>query len=362
MKLSRISTVSILVLALILVSACESTENRDAVYSKHKGSNKNVNNSHSDINSEVSIDYGLFCGDVCQESLTLQAPRDSIEGKVGLIVSGFFPYGLGTRRMAEEVAEKYFPKMDLIIDNGDSDPDIQSSIVDDFVSKKVDVIVIDLVEKEAVNPALERAKAAGIPIITIDRWTPLQGLTLIKADDVEVGRKAGQYIVNSLEGKGNVIEMKGTAASTTTIDRNKGILEAFKGYNDIQIIESINADFSTDKAQRMMEGILQRFPEGQIDALVSHADVMTMGAIKAIEAAGRENEIVVVSVDGQKSALGAIEAGAIDATVAYPIVMPMGILAAAKTLAGETMPEFIELEAPLITKENVAFYKGKTGY
>ncbi|GAA3315139.1 hypothetical protein GCM10020331_009410 [Ectobacillus funiculus] len=48
-----------------------------------------MNNSHSDINSEVSIDYGLFCGDVCQESLTLQAPRDSIEGKVGLIVSGF---------------------------------------------------------------------------------------------------------------------------------------------------------------------------------------------------------------------------------------------------------------------------------
>ncbi|GAA3315148.1 hypothetical protein GCM10020331_009440 [Ectobacillus funiculus] len=53
----------------------------------------------------------------------------------------------------------------------------------------------------------------------------------------------------------------------------------------------------------MMEGILQRFPEGQIDALVSHADVMTMGAIKAIEAAGRENEIVVVSVDGQKNQL-----------------------------------------------------------
>ncbi|GAA3315145.1 hypothetical protein GCM10020331_009430 [Ectobacillus funiculus] len=55
----------------------------------------------------------------------------------------------------------------------------------------------------------------------------MQGLTLIKADDVEVGRKAGQYIVNSLEGKGNVIEMKGTAASTTTIDRNKGIFRSF---------------------------------------------------------------------------------------------------------------------------------------
>jgi ribose transport system substrate-binding protein len=360
-KSLRGSSFLLLVITLLFVSACESSVKRNAV-PVYKERDTRTKYNHSQKKVEEPIDFGMFCADMCQESLTVQAFRDSIEGKVGLIVSGFFPYGLGTRRMAAEAARKYFPNMELIIGNGDSDPAIQSSILDDFISKKVDVIVIDLVEKEAVNPALERARAAGIPILTIDRWTPVEVSTLIKADDVEVGRKVGQHIVHLLKGQGNVIELKGTEASTTTIDRHKGILEAFKGYNGIQIIESINADFSTDKAHKMMEGILKRFPKGEIAAIVSHADVMTMGAIKAIEAAGRENEIAIVSVDGQKFALEAIESGAIDATVAYPIVMPMGILAAAKTLAGETIPEFIELEAPLITKENVAFYKGKTGY
>ncbi|WP_299087179.1 substrate-binding domain-containing protein [uncultured Metabacillus sp.] len=362
MKLIKVSAVLLLVFTVILVTACESSEKSDEVNSKHKGSDIKMANDNSEINADDSINFGSYCADMCQESLTLQAPRESIEGKVGLIVSGFFPYGLGTRIMGAEAARKYFPNMELIIGNGDNDPEIQSSIVDDFIAKKVDVIVIDLVRKNAVNPALERAKAAGIPIITIDRWTPAEVLTLIKADDVEVGRKAGQHIVSLLEGKGKVIEIKGSEDSTTTIDRHKGILESFKGYNDIQIIESVNADFSEGKAQQKMGDILQRLPKGKIDAVVSHADVMTMGAIKAIKAAGRENEIVVVSVDGQKSALKAIEAGDIDATVAYPIVMPMGIVAAAKTLAGEPIPEYIELEAPLITKENVAFYKDKTGY
>jgi ribose transport system substrate-binding protein len=311
---------------------------------------------------EEEIDYGLFCKDECQEALTLQAPRDSITGTVGLIASGTFPYGLGTERMAKEAQTKFFPNMKLIIGNGESNPVLQSQIVDRFVAMDVDVIVIDLVEKDSVNPALERAKAAGIPIITIDRWTPVEVLTLIKAEDVEVGRKAGQHVVKLLEGKGNVIEMRGTEASTTTLDRNAGIVEAFMGYPEIQILESVNADFDEELARKIMEELLQRYPSGEIDALVSHADVMTLGAIKAIKAAGRQDEIVVVSVDAQETALEAIEAGEIDATVAYPIVMPMGIIAAAKTLAGESMPKYIELEAPLITKENVDAYKGKTGY
>ncbi|WP_338787358.1 substrate-binding domain-containing protein [Metabacillus sp. FJAT-53654] len=362
MNLINVNSVLLLVVTFLLVSACESIEKSDEEFSKHKESDKNADEGNFESNANVPIDFGAFCGDVCQESLTIQASRDSIEGKVGLIVSGFFPYGLGTRRMGAEAARKYFPNMELIIGNGDNNPEIQSAIVDDFIAKKVDVIVIDLVRRNEVNPALDRAKAAGIPIITIDRWTPTNVLTLIKADDVEVGRKAGQHIVSLLEGKGNVIEIQGSANSTTSIDRHKGILESFIGYNKIQIVDSINADFQEEKANHMMEAILQRFPNGKIDAVVSHADVMTMGAIKAIKAAGRENEIVVVSVDGQKSSLEAIEAGDIDATVAYPIVMPMGILAAAKTLVGEAIPKYIELEAPLITKENVAFYKGKIGY
>ncbi|MFC0471242.1 substrate-binding domain-containing protein [Halalkalibacter kiskunsagensis] len=337
----------------LMVTGCENKKINSGTDTDHIDSN---------LGSDIPIDYGLFCGDECQEALTVQTSFDSIKGKVGLIASGKFPYGLGTERMGQEAANKYFPGMELITGNGNSDPALQSAIINDFISQNVDVIVIDLVEKNSVNEALIHAKEAGIPVITIDRWTPVEVVSLIKAEDVEVGRKAGQHVVSLLEGKGNVIEMKGTEASTTTIDRHEGILEAFIGYPDIKVIESVNADFDEIKAFHMMEELLERFPKGEIDALVSHADVMTMGATLAIRAAGRKGEIAVVSVDGQASALTAIEAGTIDATVAYPIAMPMGIIAAAKVLAGEAIPEFIQLDAPLITKENVSNYINTLGY
>ncbi|WP_424766946.1 substrate-binding domain-containing protein [Paenibacillus sp. sgz302251] len=346
-----------LIIVLLITAAC-----RNSYDNPNSTMDAGIPSDAAVFDDPTTIDYGLFCGDGCQEVLTLEAPRESIKGTVGVVASGTFPYGAGTMRMADEAVRKYFPNMDVIIGNGKSDPVIQSAVIDDFIAQKVDVLVIDLVEKDTVDAALERGKDAGIPIILIDRWTNVEPLTLIKAEDVEVGRKAGQQVVALLNGKGNVVEIKGTAASTTTIDRNKGILEAFEGYPNIKIIESMNADFEQAKGMRMMEHVLQRFPSGEISAIVSHADVMTMGAIAAIKAAGREDEIFVVSVDAQETALEAIEAGEIHATVAYPIVMPMGIIAAAKTIAGESMPKFIELEAPIVTKENVAKYKGKTGY
>jgi ribose transport system substrate-binding protein len=355
MRVSPVKYVSVLMTLLLMTSCSNAAVPAEAV-------TKPVHPENVVADDPAAIDYGLFCGDLCQEVLTLETPRTSIRGTVGVVASGIFPYGSGTMRMAGEAVKTYFPNMDVIIGNGESNPVVQSAVIDDFIAKKVDVLVIDLVETDTVNAALERGKAAGIPIILIDRWSPVEVTTLIKAEDVEVGRKAGQQVVALLNGKGNVVELKGTPASSTTIDRNKGILEAFEGYPGIKIIESMNADFDQAKGKRMMEHVLGRFPPGQISAVVSHADVMTMGAIEAVKEAGREGEIVVVSVDAQETALEAIESGAIDATVAYPIVMPMGIIAAAKIIAKESMPKFIELEAPIVTKENVEKFKGKTGY
>jgi ribose transport system substrate-binding protein len=309
-----------------------------------------------------AIDYGPFTGEEARRILTLHADAASITGKVGLVVSGTFPYGMGTKKMAEETVRRYFPHMTLYVGNGDSDPAVQSTIIEDFITKKVDVLVIDLTEKDAVNPALDRAKAAGIPIILIDRWATTEVHTVIKADDVEVGKKAAETLAKFMNGEGNVLELKGTAASSTTIDRHQGISDTFAQYPGIRVVASMNADFDQYKALTVMEDVLERLPKGKLNGVISHADVMTLGAIQAIRAAGRENEIKVVSVDAQDMALDAIQAGRIDAVVAYPIVMPMGIVAAAKILAGEPLPKFVQLEAPVITKDNVDEYKGKTGY
>ena len=94
---------------------------------------------------------------------------------------------------------------------------------------------------------------------------------------------------------------------------------------------------------------------------LTHADVMTFGAIQAIKAAGRQNEIKIFSIDGEEAAFDAIAKGEMESTTVYPVVAPMAVVAAAKALAGESLPEFIKLESPTVTKENLSQYKG-TGF
>ncbi|MED1443625.1 substrate-binding domain-containing protein [Aeribacillus composti] len=307
------------------------------------------------------IELGPYCGPKCQEALKLETDPASIKGKVGFAVaSTTFPYGVALKNQTEEAAKKYFPNIELLIGDGQNDPIVQTRIVDDFISKGIDVLIINAVEKDALAPAVKRATKAGIKVISIDRTVSAPVLTTIKADDYEIGFAAGKDLVSRLKGKGNVVELQGSPSASPTIDRHKGFMDAIKGEEGIKVIASQNANYDQAQGLKVMEDMLQRFPKGEIDAVFTHADIMTLGAIQAIKAAGREGEIKVISIDGQEAAFDEIEKGSITSTTVYPVIAPMNIVAAAKALAGEKMPEFIKLDSPVVSKENLFQYKGTT--
>ncbi len=87
---------------------------------------------------------------------------------------------------------------------------------------------------------------------------------------------------------------------------------------------------------------------------------MTFGALQAIRAAGRQNEIKAFSIDGQQAAFDAIAKGTMDSTAVYPVVVPENIVAAAKALGDEKLPDFIKLDSPVVDKANVATFNGTT--
>lgn len=313
------------------------------------------------VNAEpADIDFGPYCGPEAKAALTLKASPDSVQGKVGFAVASLtFPYGVAIKNRTEAAAKKYFPHMQLQVGDGRNDASIQSSVVDNFVVQGVKVLIINAVEKDALAPAVKRAVSAGVKVVEIDRTVSTPVLTTIKANDLDLGLNAGKRLVSILGGKGNVVEIQGSASASPTIDRHKGILQAVAESPGIKVIASEHADYDQAKGLQVMEDLLQRFPKGKIDALITHADVMTFGALQAIKAAGRQ-EIKVVSIDGQEAAFDAILKGEIDSTTVYPVVAPMDVFAAAKALAGESMPEFIKLESPTVTKENVQQFKGTT--
>ena len=304
--------------------------------------------------------FGLYCGPECAKALTPQKSLDSYKGKVAFAIASLtFPYGAALKTRTE-AAVKQFSNIQLLIGDGQNDPSTQTALVDNYISQGIQVLIINAVEKDALAPAVKRAERAGIKVVEGDRTVSAPVLTTIKANDYDLGLNEGKRLVEVLGGKGNVVELQGSPAASPTIDRHRGFLDALKAAPGIKILASEHADYDQSKGLQVMEDLLQRFPGGKINAVFTHADVMTFGAIQAIRAAVRQGEIKVFSIDGQQAAFDDIAKGTMDSTAVYPVVVPMNVFAAAKALGGEKMPDFIKLESPVVTKENVKRYDGTT--
>jgi ribose transport system substrate-binding protein len=302
-----------------------------------------------------------FCGSDCQAALKLEADPASINCTVGLSWNSFLhPYGATTGERTKEAQKELFPNMKLIVSDGRGDSTTQTNGIDDMLNKSIDVLIISPNDAAALAPAVKRAEDKGVKVIASDRSVDAPVETYIGAANVDTGKVAGDYIVELLGGKGSVVELQGSLGASPTIDRHKGFEDAIKGSPDIKVVGSQTANYNREQGRKVMEDFLQKFGSGQIDAVFTHNDEMSLGAIQAIKEAGRGDEIKVVGIDGQESALKAIKAGDYAGSVVYPIDVPEHLVAAAKLCADETMPERIKMTATLVTKDNVGDVEGKT--
>ena len=124
------------------------------------------------------------------------------------------------------------------------------------------------------------------------------------------------------------MEIKGDPAVAPAVERHDGFAEAIKGSN-IKVVAETHADWDQEKALKFMEDTLQRFPAGQIQAVYAHNDNMAFGALRAIQAAGRDKEgILIVGIDGENKAIRSVAKGDLAATFTYSTVAPEGVIAA----------------------------------
>ena len=188
----------------------------------------------------------------------------------------------------------------------------QVSMIEDCISRKPDVIVVNAVDPAAVVPALRKANEAGIPVLMQNADTTPEGHAYTKAfigsQSYDQGYAVGQMIVKALGGKGNIVVITGKTGQTDTVNRTAGMQAAFKDAKaSIDVLAVQPADWSKDKALTVMQDLLTRFPK--IDAVFGQDDPMALGALEAIKAQGREKEIKVFGVNGNKEACRAIKAG-----------------------------------------------------
>lgn len=244
------------------------------------------------------------------------------------------------------------PELKVIFKDAQNDTLKQRSHIEEFISAGVDLIIISPKEAQPLTEPVAKAMQAGIPVIVLDRRVTGDNYTcFIGADNRLIGREAGKWIVDTLGGKGNVVELKGLMTSTPGQDRHSGFREAIKD-SQINIIFEADMKWLEPDARKEMESALSRFD--QIDLVYAHNDPGAHGAWLAANAAGRAEKIRFVGIDAlPHEGVLYVKQGILDATFQYPTGGAEAIDAALKVLRGESMPKEITLGSRVFTKENV---------
>jgi ribose transport system substrate-binding protein len=254
------------------------------------------------------------------------------------------PWRIAETASMKDEAAKRAARFELVVTDAQGQTAKQVSDVEDLIAQRVDVIFLAPREARGFEGALQSAAEANIPVFLIDRQvdgTPGKDyVTFIGSNFVEEGRRAGEWLAKQTGGKAGIVEILGTAGSSVADDRHNGFAEAIKPHADMKIITSQPGNFTRAEGQRAMENIIQAHGKA-ITAVYTHNDEMALGAIQALKAAGMNpgKDVLVVSVDGQKTALEAIIRGEMNATVeCNPRFGPIAFDTLEKWLGGEDVP------------------------
>jgi ribose transport system substrate-binding protein len=286
----------------------------------------------------------LLIGGAAASMASAAAPQ------IGLAVSTLNnPFFVDLRDGALEAANE--AGLTITVADAQNDPNRQLSQIENFIQQGVSIILVNPCDSAAIVPAIKAANKANIPVITVDRGADGGEVVChIASDNVEGGRMAGEYLAKLVDYKGKLVELEGIPGTSAARDRGAGFNEVIKKYPDIKIVARQEAGFDRAKGMTVMENILQAQPE--IDGIFCHNDEMALGALRAVEAAGRLSAIKIVGFDATDDAVKSVKDGKLVATVAQkPRVMgSMAVETAKQVLDGVKVDEFIPVPLELVVK------------
>ena len=266
-----------------------------------------------------------------------------------------------TKSMQDEAAKRGWQ---LVYTDAAGSAAKQVADVRSMIAQGVDVILLSPREEKPLIPAVMEAKKAGIPMILIDRNVDATMATggvdyaaFIGSDFVKEGNQAAGILTDFMKGEAKIIQLEGSTGSSPANDRASGFANYIKDHPGMVIIASQSGDFARDKGRQVFETLYQAHPEAT--ALYSHNDEMTMGAIAAMEAAGKVpgKDLIIATIDGTKDATQAILDGKVLVCVeCNPKFGPAAFDAIVRLGNGETLePKLVNVDR-IFTADNAAAY------
>jgi len=254
---------------------------------------------------------------------------------------------------AKRSAARYGATLDYFAPETPDDVDEQAALLDRVIAGGYDALIVMPAHESALDPALDRVEAAGIPIFfVVTRPTRRRGVTFVSSDDRALARATAAHLFDHLGGAGKVVIIDGHPHSTTSPDRHAGFMAAVKDYPDIQLLDAQSGGYQRRPAYDVMRTLLDRHP--RIDGIVCANDLMALGVIDALHETGRH--IPLVSINGTPDAIAAIKAGDMLSSTSFS-TLGFGVIAgeaAARHVRGEPVPAEIMLPTEIIDATNVA--------
>ncbi|MDD3759969.1 MAG: substrate-binding domain-containing protein [Acidithiobacillus sp.] len=238
----------------------------------------------------------------------------------GLLLSAMTPYFATIKSGAESEAKKL--GVQLLVENGNNDSATQSNQVDTLIARRVNLLLINPTDAKALIPAVEKANAAHIPVVFIDRKADGgHAIAYFASDNTQAGAQACQFLANHLHGKGNLFMLLGISGASATNERSAGCDSVLRHYPDIHVVARQSGHFSRRGGLTVMREVLIAHPN--LDAVYAENGQMAIGAVRAAEAAGRLKNLTIAMIgSGSAGETQLVKEGKIALSVAQqPAVM-----------------------------------------
>jgi ribose transport system substrate-binding protein len=307
--------------------------------------------------------FSAYAADATADWLPQPLPKP-----LSSITIGFSNLGSGVNAYVAtylDAFKKYAAELGVktIILDSQVDPAKQSDTINDLIAQHVDVAIIWPVNAVAIVPALRRVKEASIPVVITNSHADKSGdpyfTTFTGPNDYTEAQESAKLMVKGLNGKGNVVMIGGLPGYTTSQQREKGFLDYIAKYPGIKVLDKQPGNWSTEKAQSVMENYVVRFGN-KIDGVYSADSGMGMGALSAVKAAVAEkkiapNHVIFTDCSMYGNSYDAIKAGEYYGSVLQsPIVDAQAAIKAAVLIAeGKNPPKIMYFDTPAVSKENI---------
>lgn len=303
----------------------------------------------------ATLVVGLLFGTGCRQQETVEeGSPDKSQPVIAVVPKGLLhQFWLTVKAGAEHASNEYGAKMLWKGPSVETDIAGQMTIIEDFISRNVDAIVMAATDAKALVPVVQRAHEAGIPVVTIDSGVDSEiPVSFVATDNIAGARAAARTLADLIGGNGEVGLIPFVPGAATSMLREKGFKDGIAEIPGIELVSVLYSQSSPARGMEVTENMLTSHPE--LKGIFAANEPGAVGCAQALESRGLTGTVKVVAFDASEIEIDALKRGAIQALIVQnPFKMGYeGVKTAMKTMRGEPVEKRIDTGVTVVTMEN----------